>query len=172
MRRLLNLRCRQPDALVFAHRLEHVVDEALDRGRADVTGIDRPGAGAQHRMAHACDLQNGHSRIIVVGSMDHPEYRFCPICGGHLETRQLKPGDPPRLVCASCGYVLYLDPKVAVGTIIRAGGDRLVLVRRQSSRVMACGYFPAGTSIAAKSSPRRRCEKRRRNPAWTCGWTD
>jgi ADP-ribose pyrophosphatase YjhB (NUDIX family) len=95
-------------------------------------------------MAHARDLQKGHGRIIVVGSMDHPEYRFCPVCGGRLDTRQLKPGDPPRLVCTSCGFVLYMDPKVAVGTIIRAGADRLVLVRRAIEPGYGLWVFPGG----------------------------
>jgi 8-oxo-dGTP diphosphatase len=76
--------------------------------------------------------------------MDHPEYRFCPACGSPLETRQLKPGDPPRLVCSGCGFVLYLDPKVAVGTIIRAGGDRLVLVRRAIEPGYGLWVFPGG----------------------------
>ena len=51
-------------------------------------------------------------------------YRYCPTCGGALETRLLKAGDPPRLVCTKCGFILYLDPKVAVGTIITAGLSR------------------------------------------------
>jgi len=39
-----------------------------------------------------------------------PAFRFCPACGGQLEPRQLKAGDPLRPVCARCGYVHYLDP--------------------------------------------------------------
>jgi 8-oxo-dGTP diphosphatase len=76
--------------------------------------------------------------------MDHPEYRFCPPCGGRLETRQLKAGDPPRLVCSACGFVLYLDPKVAVGTIIRAGEGQLVLVRRAIEPGYGLWVFPGG----------------------------
>ena len=59
------------------------------------------------------------------------EYRFCPVCGKPLEARRLKASDPSRLVCTgpSCGYVFYLDPKVAVGTIIRAADERIVLAR-------------------------------------------
>jgi 8-oxo-dGTP diphosphatase len=76
--------------------------------------------------------------------MEHPDYRFCPPCGGRLETRQLKPGDPPRLVCAACGFVLYLDPKVAVGTIIRADDGRLVLVRRAIEPGYGLWVFPGG----------------------------
>ena len=46
------------------------------------------------------------------------DFRFCPVCGGALESRSLKNGDPARLVCTACGFVFYLDPKLAVGTII------------------------------------------------------
>ena len=32
-------------------------------------------------------------------------YKYCPQCGGELEERLLKPGEPPRLVCQACGFV-------------------------------------------------------------------
>ncbi len=87
-------------------------------------------------------------------------YRYCPTCGGALETRLLKAGDPQRLVCTKCGFILYLDPKVAVGTIITAGrsrasaeggesrgrdGDnRIVLVRRAIEPGYGLWVFPGG----------------------------
>ena len=51
---------------------------------------------------------------------DAHAYRFCPRCGGALERRLLKTTEPERLVCILCGFVFYIDPKIAVGTIIRA----------------------------------------------------
>ena len=72
------------------------------------------------------------------------EYRFCPTCGGALEKRSLKPTDPDRLVCAACGFVFYLDPKVAVGTIITAEDSRLVLVRRAIEPGYGLWVFPGG----------------------------
>jgi 8-oxo-dGTP diphosphatase len=71
-------------------------------------------------------------------------YRYCPTCAGPLETRLLKEGDPERLVCTRCGQVLYLDPKVAVGTIIRTGDGRLVLVRRAIEPGYGLWVFPGG----------------------------
>ena len=43
-------------------------------------------------------------------------FRFCPRCGAPLERRLLKPTEPERLCCTSgqCGFVFYLDPKIAV----------------------------------------------------------
>jgi ADP-ribose pyrophosphatase YjhB (NUDIX family) len=71
-------------------------------------------------------------------------YRFCPTCAGPLESRRLKAGDPERLVCSRCGQVLYLDPKVAVGTIIRTDDERLVLVRRAIEPGYGLWVFPGG----------------------------
>lgn len=74
----------------------------------------------------------------------HIHYRFCPTCAGALESRLLKQGDPERLVCTRCGQVLYLDPKVAVGTIIHAEDGRLVLVRRAIEPGYGLWVFPGG----------------------------
>ena len=71
-------------------------------------------------------------------------YRYCPTCAGALESRLLKKGDPERLVCTQCGQVLYLDPKVAVGTIIRTDDDRIVLVRRAIEPGYGLWVFPGG----------------------------
>ena len=49
---------------------------------------------------------------------DERPYSFCPMCGGALEPRAIKQNEPERLVCVRCGFVFYLDPKVAVDAII------------------------------------------------------
>ena len=77
-------------------------------------------------------------------SVHEPTFRFCPACGGTLETRQLRAGDPSRLVCARCGFILYLDPKVAVGTVIAAADERIVLVRRAIEPGYGLWVFPGG----------------------------
>ncbi len=79
---------------------------------------------------------------------DHPHdahgYRFCPRCGQPLEARLLKPGDPARLVCPTCHFIFYLDPKIAVGTIIRTDHNRIVLVRRAIEPGYGKWVFPGG----------------------------
>lgn len=75
---------------------------------------------------------------------DARAYQFCPRCGARLEWRRLKPAEPERPVCASCGFIYYLDPKVAVGTIIRTERERLVLVRRAIEPGYGKWVFPGG----------------------------
>jgi ADP-ribose pyrophosphatase YjhB (NUDIX family) len=71
-------------------------------------------------------------------------FRFCPRCGQPLEPRLLKPTDPARLVCTGCEFVFYLDPKIAVGTIIDVGEGRIVLVRRAIEPGYGKWVFPGG----------------------------
>ena len=75
-----------------------------------------------------------------------PPYRFCPVCGAALEPRVLKATEPKRLVCTSptCGFVFYLDPKIAVGTVIRMHDGKIVLVRRAIEPGYGKWVFPGG----------------------------
>ena len=78
---------------------------------------------------------------------DTPPYKFCPVCGSRLEPRVLKITEPKRLVCtnAACGFVFYLDPKIAVGTIIRVGDTgNIVLVKRAIEPGYGKWVFPGG----------------------------
>ena len=75
---------------------------------------------------------------------DSHAYRFCPRCGGPLERRTLKATEPERPVCARCGFVFYLDPKVAVGTIIQSHSGQIVLVRRAIEPGYGKWVFPGG----------------------------
>jgi ADP-ribose pyrophosphatase YjhB (NUDIX family) len=70
-------------------------------------------------------------------------FRFCPRCGGALEPRSLKDGEPSRLVCGGCGFVFYLDPKVAACTIFMQDGG-IVLLRRSIEPQIGKWVFPGG----------------------------
>jgi 8-oxo-dGTP diphosphatase len=72
------------------------------------------------------------------------DFRFCPVCGGVLESRSIKNGDPARLVCTTCGFIFYLDPKLAVGTIITDEQNRVVLVKRAIEPGYGKWVFPGG----------------------------
>ena len=77
---------------------------------------------------------------------DTPPYKFCPVCGSALEPRVLKITEPKRLVCTntSCGFVFYLDPKIAVGTIIKMASGKIVLVKRAIEPGYGKWVFPGG----------------------------
>jgi ADP-ribose pyrophosphatase YjhB (NUDIX family) len=75
---------------------------------------------------------------------DSHGYQFCPRCGGSLERRVIKATEPTRLVCTRCTFVFYLDPKIAVGTIIRVSSGRIVLVRRAIEPGLGRWVFPGG----------------------------
>ena len=71
------------------------------------------------------------------------DLRFCPRCAGALGSKSLKAGEPERLVCAACGYVFYLDPKVAACTICLLDGG-IVLLRRSIEPAVGKWVFPGG----------------------------
>jgi len=71
------------------------------------------------------------------------DYSFCPHCGATLSQRQLKNGEPARLVCSSCDFVFFLDPKVAAGCIIEDDGG-IVLLRRSIEPGYGKWVFPGG----------------------------
>lgn len=78
---------------------------------------------------------------------DHPhghvEYRFCPRCGGTLEKRLLKPTEPKRLVCQSCAFIFFQDPKVVAGTIFSLHSG-IVLLKRGVEPASGKWVFPGG----------------------------
>ena len=71
------------------------------------------------------------------------DYRYCPPCGGRLESRVVKVGEPSRLVCTACGFVFYLDPKLASGAVFSYDGG-IVLVRRAIEPSYGKWVFPGG----------------------------
>ena len=80
-------------------------------------------------------------------------YRFCPRCAGTLAPKVIKDSEPPRLVCAACGFVFYLDPKVAACTICMVDGGIVLLKRsiepRSGSWVFPGGFVDRGETVTA-----------------------
>jgi 8-oxo-dGTP diphosphatase len=80
-------------------------------------------------------------------------YRFCPRCAGALAWRVVKESEPPRLVCQACGFVFYLDPKVAACTICMVDGGIVLLKRsiepRPGTWVFPGGFVDRGEPVAA-----------------------
>jgi ADP-ribose pyrophosphatase YjhB (NUDIX family) len=71
------------------------------------------------------------------------EVRYCIRCGGGMTPRALKAGEPERHVCDGCGFIFYLDPKVAAGVIVRCEGG-VLLLRRAIEPSYGRWVFPGG----------------------------
>jgi len=69
--------------------------------------------------------------------------RFCPHCGGLLET-VVRPGDNrPRQVCVACGRVHYRNAKPCAGALVVRDG-RVLLVKRANQPFLGCWDIPGG----------------------------
>jgi len=69
--------------------------------------------------------------------------QFCPRCGNRLEDLLIDIEQKPRRVCGSCGFIFYLNPKVAAGAIPRQDG-KIWLIRRNIEPSMGSWTFPGG----------------------------
>lgn len=67
---------------------------------------------------------------------------FCQRCGGETSERDVD--GRPRPVCGACGFVVYLDPKLAVAVVIERDGSILLGRRGPNSREPGRWSFPAG----------------------------
>jgi ADP-ribose pyrophosphatase YjhB (NUDIX family) len=77
------------------------------------------------------------------GHQVQPPFRFCPLCGGPLQPRILKPAEPERLVCERCSFIYYLDPKIAAATVTLFQ-NQIVLVKRGISPGYGKWVIPGG----------------------------
>ena len=78
-----------------------------------------------------------------MGTVDPLDYRFCPRCGHGLELRVVKPEEESRPACSACGYVAYLDPKLAACTVFMHDGG-IVLLKRANEPQQGKWVFPGG----------------------------
>jgi len=69
--------------------------------------------------------------------------RFCPRCASRLEDRCIDLEQKPRKVCRDCGFIFYLNPKIAAGAIPRQDG-KIWLIRRNIEPSSGSWTFPGG----------------------------
>jgi ADP-ribose pyrophosphatase YjhB (NUDIX family) len=84
---------------------------------------------------------------------EEPDFQFCPVCGGRLESSKLKENEPARLVCSHCNFIFYLDPKLVASSVVELDG-RIVLLRRgiqpqKGKWVVPGGYVDRGEAVEA-----------------------
>ncbi len=99
------------------------------------------------------------------GELD-PGLRYCVRCGGPL-TAQRPPGEERvRAVCARCGYVHYVNPRVVCGTLPVWAGRVWLLRRaiepRRGYWSHPAGYLEVGETVEAGAV---------RETAEEIGWT-
>lgn len=73
----------------------------------------------------------------------HIEFRFCPRCGGALDKKIVKDNEPRRLVCRTCSFIFYQDPKVVAGAVFTLDGG-IVLLKRGVEPALGKWVFPGG----------------------------
>lgn len=84
---------------------------------------------------------NTHSRLKREAN---PKWaQFCPRCGNLLQDRWMETEEKTRRVCPTCGFIFYLNPKVAAGAIPRQSG-KIWLIRRNIEPALGSWTFPGG----------------------------
>ena len=69
------------------------------------------------------------------------DYKFCPRCATQLNLEERFGGVRP--VCPQCGWIYFVDPKVAAAVLVTRD-DRVLLVRRVNEPFRGMWTLPAG----------------------------
>ena len=69
------------------------------------------------------------------------DINFCQRCGHRLSEKRIE--ERTRPYCGDCGYVVFLDPKLAVVVLV-SQRDKLVMVRRDIEPAIGRWSFPSG----------------------------
>jgi ADP-ribose pyrophosphatase YjhB (NUDIX family) len=72
-----------------------------------------------------------------------PDPKFCVQCGKALEARVPRGDHRPRKVCPACGFIHYVQPKIAAGAVVEHDG-RLILIKRNVEPRIGFWSFPCG----------------------------
>ncbi len=73
--------------------------------------------------------------------MVYTEYKFCPRCAAQLNLEERF--GKVRPVCPNCGWIHFVDPKVAAAVFL-IQNDRVLLVRRVNEPFRGMWTLPAG----------------------------
>ena len=69
------------------------------------------------------------------------DVNFCQCCGHRLSEKEIE--NTVRPYCPGCGYIVYLDPKIAAVVLVSMNG-KLVLMRRGVEPAIGHWSFPGG----------------------------
>jgi ADP-ribose pyrophosphatase YjhB (NUDIX family) len=93
-----------------------------------VTDRGQPARGPDARGpdARSTDVVSGRGTPAwLAASLTH-----CTNCGGPLELRTIPGEERPRLACAACGHINYVNPRLVVSTVPITAAGELILLRR------------------------------------------
>jgi ADP-ribose pyrophosphatase YjhB (NUDIX family) len=88
-------------------------------------------------------MENSHPHYRLQHSEVSQWARYCPSCGSPLEERYIEAEQRIRKICAACGFIFYLNPKVVAAAVPRQG-DSIWLVRRSVEPASGHWTFPGG----------------------------
>lgn len=71
------------------------------------------------------------------------DLKFCPRCASRFSLEDIHIANQPQLVCDSCKFIFYLDPKLVVCSLVVNKGRILLLRRNEEPRVGKWG-LPGG----------------------------
>jgi ADP-ribose pyrophosphatase YjhB (NUDIX family) len=126
-------------------------------------GQTPPNLNCKAGLKHAKALDRLWNDTMTDGPQTHA-LRFCSRCGAPLNTRTVHGRVRPS--CTACGFVVYLDPKVACGALITRG-ERVLLVRRRHNPGRGLWCLPCGFADADEPP----AEAARREVLEECGLT-
>lgn len=95
-----------------------------------------------------------------------PTPRFCPQCGFPLTTSECDGRIRP--VCASCGYIVYINPVPSVAAILEREG-RLLLVKRNIEPGLGLWGLPGGFVETGETAVDAVVREVREETGLTCG---
>ncbi len=80
-------------------------------------------------------------------------YKFCPLCAGVFQEKQIVKNEPKRLVCSQCDFIFYLDPKLVACTIAETEKGIVLQQRNQAPKkgewVLPGGFVDRGETLEA-----------------------
>jgi 8-oxo-dGTP diphosphatase len=88
-------------------------------------------------------MHRGQQHQHLYHPVDSNWVRFCPRCGGRLESRYVESEQRLRKICSGCSFIFYLNPKVVASAVPRQE-DRIWLVRRSVEPASGNWSFPGG----------------------------
>ena len=177
----VHLRRRQPDAVVLGHRVDHVVDQLLNRRALRISAFS---SGRAFARSTGCPMR-ATFRIDMTGELycarvmlPAPARRLARVPVLPALRRRARAAaaesrpSPSGPVCTRCGFVFYLDPKIAVGTIIATqSGPARARPPRDRAGLRQVGVSGRLRRSRRTADRRRRSAKRARNAASTCAST-